>query len=138
MGASLRSHLSLALRKNAHAVYSVFIAVKTETFLQKIFDSFALKFRCFLFCIIFPILAQNIDCGYMFEPPRRGGFNEYPQSTIWSKRKKNRHTPAKPSFFYIEVGFKGVCTSRTCFSDGFGAWIGIIGRAACISWRLYY
>ena len=29
---------------------------------------------------IFHISAQNIDCGYLFEPPRRGGSNEYPQS----------------------------------------------------------
>ena len=30
--------------------------------------------------IIFLISAQNIDCGYLLEPPRRGGSNEYPQS----------------------------------------------------------
>ena len=29
---------------------------------------------------IFHISAQNIDCGYSFEPPCRGGSNEYPQS----------------------------------------------------------
>ena len=29
---------------------------------------------------IFHIPAQNIDCGYSLEPPRRGGSNEYPQS----------------------------------------------------------
>ena len=28
--------------------------------------------------IIFLISAQNIDCGYPLEPPRRGGSNEYP------------------------------------------------------------
>ena len=27
---------------------------------------------------IFHISAQNIDCGYLLEPPRRGGYNEYP------------------------------------------------------------
>ena len=27
--------------------------------------------------IIFLISAQNIDCGYTLEPPRRGGSNEY-------------------------------------------------------------
>ena len=43
---------------------------------------------------IFLIFAQNIDCGYMLEPPRRGGSNEYPQSMFWSKNKKNRYTPA--------------------------------------------
>ena len=30
--------------------------------------------------IIFLISAQNLDCGYSLEPPRRGGSNEYPQS----------------------------------------------------------
>ena len=30
--------------------------------------------------IIFLISAENIDCGYLLEPPRRGGSNEYPQS----------------------------------------------------------
>ena len=34
---------------------------------------------------IFLIFAQNIDCGYTLEPPRRGGSNEYPQSMFWSK-----------------------------------------------------
>ena len=29
---------------------------------------------------IFHVDAQNIDCGYSLEPPRRGGSNEYPQS----------------------------------------------------------
>ena len=29
---------------------------------------------------IFLISAQNIDCGYWLEPPRRGSSNEYPQS----------------------------------------------------------
>ena len=30
--------------------------------------------------IIFLISAQNRDCGYSLEPPRRCGSNEYPQS----------------------------------------------------------
>ena len=30
--------------------------------------------------IFFLIFAQNIDCGYTLEPPRRGGSNEYPES----------------------------------------------------------
>ena len=28
---------------------------------------------------IFHTSAQNIDCGYSLEPPRRDGSNEYPQ-----------------------------------------------------------
>ena len=67
--------------------------------------------------VIFLIFAQNIDCGYTLEPPRRGGSNEYPQSMFWSKNKKNRYTPAYPQFYYIKVGYTGVFISRTCFPD---------------------
>ena len=35
--------------------------------------------------INFLISAQNIDCGYSLEPPRRGGSNEYPQSMFWAE-----------------------------------------------------
>ena len=35
--------------------------------------------------IIFLISANNIDCGYSLEPPRRGGSNEYPQSMFWAE-----------------------------------------------------
>ena len=58
---------------------------KNENFHQEKFD-------------IFLIFAQNMDCGYTLEPPRRGGSNEYPQSMFWSKNKKNRYTPVNPSF----------------------------------------
>ena len=56
----------------------------------------------------FQISAQNIDCGYSLEPPRRSGSNEYPQSMFSSKNKKNSVYPCKPQFYYIKVGFKGV------------------------------
>ena len=36
----------------------------------------------------FLIPAQNIDCGYSLEPPRRGGSNEYPQSMFLRRNKK--------------------------------------------------
>ena len=82
----------------------IFLALKIENFLQKFFD-------------IFLIFAQNIDCGYTLEPPRRGGSNEYPQSMFWSKNKKKYVYPCEPQFYYIKVGFKGVYISRTCFPD---------------------
>ena len=63
----------------------IFKVVKNEDLQQKFFD-------------IFLIFAQNIECGYSLEPPRRGGSNEYPQSMFWSKNKKNRYNPAYPSF----------------------------------------
>ena len=54
------------------------------------------------------VSAQNIDCGYSLEPPRRGGSNEYPQSMFSSRNKKNNVYPCKRQFYYIKVGFKGV------------------------------
>ena len=50
---------------------------------------------------IFHISAQNIDCGYSLELPRRGGSNEYPQSMFSNKTKKNNVYPCKPQFYYI-------------------------------------
>ena len=66
----------------------IFSAIRIENFTRNFFDSFN-------------IFAQNIDCGYTLEPgPRRGGFNEYPQSMFLSKNKKNtcRYTSANISF----------------------------------------
>ena len=48
-------------------IYNKILSPKTENFQIKNSD-------------IFHISAQNIDCGYSLEPPRRGGSNEYPQS----------------------------------------------------------
>ena len=36
----------------------------------------------------FHISAQNIDCGYSLEPPRRGGSNEYHNLCIEQKYEK--------------------------------------------------
>ena len=47
---------------------------------------------------IFLISAQNIDCGYSLEPPRRAGSNEYPQSMFWAEIRKIMYTPVNPSF----------------------------------------
>ena len=44
------------------------------------------------------ISAQNIDCGYSLEPPRRDGSNEYPQSMFWAEIRKIKYTPVNPSF----------------------------------------
>ena len=47
--------------------------------------------------IIFLISAQNIDCGFSLELPRRGGSNEYPQSMFWAEIWKNIR------IFYLEI-----------------------------------
>ena len=76
-------------------------------------ENFQIKFSN-----IFHISAQNIDCGYSLEPPRRGGSNEYPQSMFLSRNKKNNVYPCKPQFYYIKVGFKGVKIIKACFRYG--------------------
>ena len=84
----------LTIRKHAYSNI-LKISPKTENFSIKTSD-------------IFHISAQNIDCWYSLEPPRRGGSNEYPQSMFLSRNKKNNVYPCKPQFYYIKVGFKGV------------------------------
>ena len=69
----------------------IFSTLKIEDFIRQ-------------FLIFFLIFAQNIDCEYTLEPPRRGSYNEYPQSMFWSKNKKNRYTPAYPSFAFQSNG----------------------------------
>ena len=80
----LNLHSNIPLRKFAHAINRDFLALKIANFQLKMFD-------------IFFIFAQNTDCGYTLEPPRRGDSNEHPQSMFWSKNKNNRYTPANPS-----------------------------------------
>ena len=85
----------LSLRKNAYSNILKILPSKNENFQIKNSD-------------IFHISAQNIDCGYSLEPHRRGGSNEYPQSMLLSRNKKNNVYPCKPRFYYTKVGFKGV------------------------------
>ena len=55
--------------------------------------------------IIFLISAQNIDCGYSLEPPRRGGSNEYPQSMFLSRNMKNFRIFHLKTFIFLVVKF---------------------------------
>ena len=87
--------LILSLRKHSYSNILKKIQPKIKNFQTKNYD-------------IFHISAQNIDCGYSLEPPRRGGSNEYSQSMFLSRMKKNNVYPCKPQFYYIKVGFKGV------------------------------
>ena len=66
---------------------------------------------------IFHISAQNIDCRYSLEPPRRGGSNEYQLSMVLSRNKKTNVYPCKHHFYCIKVGFKGVKIIQVCFRD---------------------
>ena len=87
-----------------------FIPYITKTCLFKYIENFTSKNWKFSDKIsaTFHISAQNIDCGYSLELPRRGGSNEYPQYMFLSRNKKNNVYPCKPQFYFIKVGFKGV------------------------------
>ena len=73
------------LRKHAYSNILKILAPENENFHIKNSD-------------IFHISAQNIDCGYSLEPPRRGGSNEYPQSMFRAEIRKIMYTPVNPSF----------------------------------------
>ena len=83
------------LRKHAYSNIPKILPPKNGNFYKKYSD-------------IFNISAQNIDCGYSLDLPRRGGSNEYPQSMFLSRNKKNNVYPCQPQFYYIKVGLKGV------------------------------
>ena len=85
----------MPLRKHAYSNILKILPPKNENFQIKNSD-------------IFHISAQNIDCRYSLEPPRRGGSNGYPQYMFLSRNKKTNVYPCKPQFDYIQVGFKGV------------------------------
>ena len=77
-----RQHVSL--RKHAYSNILKILPPKIENFQIKNSS-------------IFYISAQNIDCGYSLESPRRGGSNEYPQSMFLNRNKK-MYNPVNPSF----------------------------------------
>ena len=84
-----------------------------ENFTSK-FENFQIKKLWFFF----RISAQNLDCGYSLEPPRRGDSVEYPQSMFLSRNKKNNVYTCKPQFYYIKVGFNRIKIIQACFCDG--------------------
>ena len=82
------------LRKHAYSNILRIYHQKDETFQMKNSGSFHIS-------------AQNIDCGYSLEPPRRGGSNEYPHSMFLSRNKNVNVFPCKSLFSCIKLGFKG-------------------------------
>ena len=88
-------HAKHALREYAYSNILKILRLKHENVQMKTSD-------------IFHTFAQNIDCGYSLEPPRRGGSNEYPQSMFFSRNKKNNAYPCTPQFYCIKLGVNGV------------------------------
>ena len=77
--------IRVSLRKHAYSTILKILPPKNENFQIKNSD-------------IFNISAQNIDCEYSLEPPRRCGSNGYPQSMFWAEIWKIIYTPVNPSF----------------------------------------
>ena len=69
--------------------------------------------------VYFHTSAQNVDCGYSFEPSRRDGSNKNPQALFLSRNKINNVYPCKPQFYNIKMGFTVVNIIQACFSDVF-------------------
>ena len=89
-----------SLRKHAYSnILKILPQKKNENFQMKNSDT-----------RIFHISAQNIECGYSLEPPRRGGSNAYPQSMFFGAEIRiiMYAVPKKPQFYYIKVGFNGI------------------------------
>ena len=63
--------------------------------------------------IIFLISAQNIDCGYSLEPPRRGGSNEYHNLCFEQKYEKYQNFLSEN--FHFLVGKFSVHLNRHVF-----------------------
>ena len=88
-------------------IYSV--VVITKTYLYN-FDPFKPHFYIVKLgftgvYIIFLISAQNIDCGYSLEPPRRGGSNEYLQSTFLIRNMTNIRIFYLKIFHFLVIKF---------------------------------
>ena len=54
-------------------------------------------------CYTFLLFAQNTYCGYMLKPPYRGDSNEYPQSMLWIKNKKNVYPFTSQFYLYPSI-----------------------------------
>ena len=80
----------------------------TKTSLFKYIENFISKTENFQIkppqktLIFFHISAQNIDCGYSLEPPRRSAHN----LCFWAEIRKIMYTPVNPSFTMKRWGLR--------------------------------
>ena len=95
--------LAIPLRKHAYSNIFRLLPPKNENFQMKYSGSFHIS-------------AQNTDCGYLLEPSRPSGSNEYPQSMFLSRNKKNNVYPCKSKFYCIlKWGLRGSKLYRRVF-----------------------
>ena len=96
----------IVLRKLAHVINRYYLALKVENFQLKTND-------------IFLIFAQNIDCGYTLEPPRRGGeaVLTSTRSRFFGATIRKIGIPLHTPVLLYKSGVQGVYITRTCFRD---------------------
>ena len=83
--------------------------------------------------IIFQISAQNRDCGYSLEPPRRCGSNEYPQSMFWAEIWKiSDFFIWKFQFWVVKLS---VYLNRHVFVMGLSVWIRNVSAVILSNWH---
>ena len=73
------AHAAWPLRKHAYSnILKILPPKRMKIFRKQNYD-------------VFHISAQNIDCGYSLEPPRRGGSDEYPQPQTLEQKYEKYH-----------------------------------------------
>ena len=75
------------------------------------------------YTLFFLFLIKNIDCGYLLEPPRRGGSNECPQSIFWAEIWKISEFLSENLHFFLVAKF-WVYLNRLVF----------IMKLLCVAW----
>ena len=86
-----------ALPKLAHAINGYFLALKIENLQLKKFD----------------IFAQNIDCGYTFQPPRQETVLTSTHNLCFGAKMRKMHIPV-----LHKSGVQwGIYITRTCLPD---------------------
>ena len=65
---------------------------------------------------MFLIYAQNIDCGYTLEPPRRFGSNEYPHNLCFGEKMRKIGIPLHTPVLLYKRGVKGGIHCMDMFS----------------------
>ena len=109
-----------ALRKQAYSIILKILQPKKENFQIKKTD-------------ILHISAQNIECGYSLEPPRRGGSNEYSQSMFsFSKIRKIMYIPVNASLTILKWGLRGSKVYRSVFVTVFPTTTNVVRNCGTI------
>ena len=101
-------HMLISSRKHAYIILTP--SLKS--------DSYKVKLGFTGYTLFFLFLLKNIDCGYLLEPPRRDGSNEYPQTMFRAEILKKYQI-----FFYLKKNFFFggkifIIFEKACFRNG--------------------